>query len=73
MKLLVIICGHELSSEHIPNIQTLHQSISQDTEVEYCGISNHNDFINYEHIISFRYKIVNESRQFMKICDFITN
>lgn len=74
MKILVIICGHEMSREHIPNIQILHQYMSQDnTQVEYCGISNSNDFINYEHIISFRYKIINESRQFMKVCDFITN
>ena len=74
MKILVIICGHEMSLEHIPNIEILHQYISQDNiDVEYCGISNNNDFINYEHIISFRYKIINESRQFMKVCDFITN
>jgi len=74
MKILVIICGHELSSEYIPNIEILHQYISKDNrEVEYCGISNNNDFINYEHIISFQYKIINESRQFMKVCDFITN
>ena len=74
MKILVIICSDKMSQEHIPNIEILHQYLSQDdTEVEYCGISNNNDFINYEHIISFRYKMINESRQFMKVCDFITN
>ncbi len=44
-----------------------------DMEVDYCGISNNDDFHNYESIIPFKYKIVNTKRQFSKICDFITD
>jgi hypothetical protein len=42
-------------------------------EVDYCGISNQDDFHNYETIISFKYKIINMKYQFSKICDFITD
>jgi hypothetical protein len=40
--------------------------------VDYCGISNTNDFHNYESIIPFKYKIINTKRQLSKVCDFIT-
>ena len=43
-----------------------------DITVEYCGISNQDDFHNYENIISWKYKIINTKLQFSKICDFIT-
>jgi len=42
-------------------------------DVDYCGISNNNDFHNYEVIIQFKYKIINTKMQFSKICDFITD
>jgi hypothetical protein len=41
-------------------------------EVDYSGISNQDDFHNYESIISFKYKTINTKYQFSKICDFIT-
>jgi hypothetical protein len=43
------------------------------TIVDYCGISNIDDFNNFENIISFKYKIINTKRQFSKICDFISD
>jgi len=56
------------------NIQLLNDYMKlQDMEVDYCGISNQDDFHNYENIISFKYKIVNPKLQFSKICDFITD
>jgi hypothetical protein len=42
-------------------------------EVEYCGISNQDDFHNYESIIQYKYKIINTKRQFSKLSDFITD
>ena len=42
-------------------------------DVEYCGISNQDDFHNYESLISFKYKIINTKRQFTKVSDFITD
>jgi hypothetical protein len=44
-----------------------------DMEVDYCGISNQNDFDVYENIIQFKYKIINTNYQFSKVCDFITD
>lgn len=41
-------------------------------EIDYCGISNQNDFDIYDTIIQFKYKIINTNRQLSKICDFIT-
>jgi len=44
-----------------------------DIEVNYCGISNQDDFGNYETIINFKYKIINPKYQLSKLCDFITD
>jgi hypothetical protein len=44
-----------------------------DIEVDYCGISNQNDFYVFESIITFKYKIINTKKQLSKICDFITD
>ena len=74
MKLLIIICSHNLDLKWSNNIQILNDYMKlQDMEVDYCGISNQDDFHNYENIISFKYKIVNTQLQFSKICDFITD
>jgi hypothetical protein len=40
--------------------------------VDYCGISNQDDFSNYESLITFKYKSVDTSFQFSKICRFIS-
>jgi hypothetical protein len=42
-------------------------------EIDYCGISNSNDFHVFENIIQFKYKIINTKMQLSKICDFITD
>ena len=72
MKLLIIICGHELNIKWCDNIRILNNYMKE-IDVTYCGISNENDFHNYEDIITFKYKIINTKRQMSKICDFITD
>ena len=73
MKLLVIIISHDFSKKWRNNIAVLHNYMQQITpNVYYAGISSTNEFYNYEDIISFQYKIINQKRQFSKICDFIT-
>jgi len=73
MRLLVIICSHEMNKSDLNNIVKFNNYlISQNIKVDYCGISNQDDFNNYEYIISFKYKIINKKKQFSKICDFIT-
>jgi hypothetical protein len=74
MKLLVIISSHEMRIEYYENIQILHDYMkSLYIEVDYCGISNQDDFSNYEHILQFKFKIINRNQQLSKICDFITD
>jgi hypothetical protein len=74
MKLLVMISSHALSVALSDNIKILNNYVKLlDMEVDYCGISNQDDFHNYENIITFKYKIINTKFQFSKICDFITD
>jgi len=73
MKLLIIISAAELSEKWCDNIKILNNYMQNNNmEIEYCGISNQDDFHNYETIIQFKYKIINTKLQFSKICDFIT-
>jgi hypothetical protein len=72
MKLLVILCSHEFNIKYSNNIKILHDYMSM-LDVEYCGISNQDDFGNYETIINFKYKIINPKYQLSKLCDFITD
>lgn len=73
-KLLIIICSHTLDIKYIDNIKILNDYTKLlNMEIDYCGISSNDDFHNYETIISFKYKIVNSSLQFSKLCDFITD
>jgi hypothetical protein len=70
-KLLVILCSDEMNKKWSNNIEILKNYMKRlKIEVDYCGISNQNDFDNYE--INYKYKIINTKRQFSKICDFIT-
>ena len=72
MKLLIIICSHEFNQTWFDNIEILKKYVNMlDMEVDYCGISNQNDFDNYN--LSYRYKIINQKPQFSKLCDFITD
>ena len=72
--LLIIICSHELNNIWIDNIKILDNYMKlQNINVDYCGISNQDDFDNYKDIINFKYKIINNNQQFSKICDFITD
>lgn len=73
LKLLVIVCSRDFDSRWCDNIAILSDYMKKlDMQVDYCGISNQDDFINYESIITFKYKIINTKKQFSKICDFIT-
>jgi hypothetical protein len=73
MKILVIICSHEMHIDHLPNIQLIKDYMEQDNRVvDYCGLSSKDDFINYESLIKFKYTMVNTKRQMTKVCDFIT-
>jgi hypothetical protein len=73
MKILVIICSYEMSTEHIANIQIIKDYMAQDNRVvDYCGLSSKDDFSNYESLIKFKYTMVNTKRQMTKVCDFIT-
>ena len=73
MKLLVIITSYQFSQIYIQNIITLNTLLHNKPEdtIDYVGISSQNDFHNYEGIITFKYKIINQRKQFSKICDFI--
>lgn len=75
MKLLVMICSHEMDPEYSENIAILHNYLMQtpDLNVEYCGISGRDDFSNYESHINFKYKVITQKQQFTKICDFISD
>ena len=75
MKILIILCSHEFNINNCDNVTRLNNFLVSlpGAIVEYCGISNTNDFHNYESIISFKYKVVNTKKQFNKICDFITD
>jgi hypothetical protein len=71
MKLLVILCSHEMDTKWKNNIEILKKYMDQlEIEVDYCGISNQDDFDNYE--INYKFKIINTKRQISKICDFIS-
>jgi hypothetical protein len=74
MKILVIISSYRFSENYIKNIYTLYAYLQTlpDTIIDYVGISSQNDFHTYENIIKFKYKIINQRKQFSKICDFIT-
>jgi len=70
MKILIIISSHELNVEYLPNIKILNDYF-KNYQTDYCGISNNDDFHNYEDIILFKYKKINSEKQLSKICNFI--
>lgn len=76
MKILVMLAAHEMNPLYISNIEILNNYLnnnkSENNIVDYCGISNTDDFSNYESIIKFKYKIINQKRALSKVCDFIT-
>ena len=57
---------------NVDNIKIINDYLKKDNIVEYCGISNSDDFSNYESVISFKYKMINHKFQLSKMCDFIT-
>ena len=69
MRILVIIISHKLDNAHRPNIEILRHYFKG---ADFCGISNEDDFHNYEDIITFKYKMVNPKKQMSKICDFMS-
>ena len=75
MKILVIICSHEMNIINRSNIKILNDFFNKNINmsVDYCGISNYSDFDAFEDIISFKYKVINTKNQISKICDFVTS
>ena len=63
MRVLVILAAHVMLLDYCDNIRILHDYVvgQPNTYVEYCGISNKDDFSNYESILSFRYKVLKDS------------
>lgn len=73
MKVLVILCSHEMNRENSSNVKILNDTLlNSQIEVDYCGISNTDDFANYEDLISFKYKIIDTSLQLTKMFHFIS-
>jgi hypothetical protein len=61
MRILVLIVSHQMNILHLHNIKVLRDLLTNDTDiVDYCGISNQNDFTNYESVLKFKYKILNK-------------
>ena len=61
MSILIIIVSHEMNVKNIGNIKLLNDFMSKtNKQVDYCGISNQDDFKNFENVISFKYKIINK-------------
>ena len=77
MKILVIIVSNEFNSYYSESIKILNDYLTNNFQnqyiIDYCGISSNDDFSNYEHIIHFKYKIINNKYQLSKICDFISD
>lgn len=73
MRILVLIVSHELRKDFLSTINVLNEYlVKTNNQIDYCGISNQNDFENFESLIEFKYKIINPKRQLSKVCDFIT-
>ena len=74
MRLLIIIINHYFDKKWCDNIKCLNDFMMMNNmEIDYCGISNSNEFHVFENIIQFKYKIINTKMQLSKICDFITD
>ena len=75
IKLLVIICSKNFDTKDCENIKILNDYLLSipNIKVEYCGITHDIEYFKiFEHIITFKYKIVNTKPQLSKICDFIS-
>jgi len=70
MNVLVILCSHTFDPKWRDNIKRLGECF---VGAHFCGISNEDDFKNYEDLIEFRYKQINTKGQWSKVCDFITD
>jgi hypothetical protein len=73
MKVLIIIASHEFNIQNLEYIESLnnYMKLLNCEILDYAGISNNNDFENYESVIHFKYKIINTKLQLCKITDFI--
>jgi len=73
MRILVIISSYKMHKSLASNIMIFNEFIKKTGYiVDYAGISSEDDFINYEDIITFKYKMINTKKQLDKICDFIS-
>jgi hypothetical protein len=70
-KVLVMIVGHEMNKNFLPNIVIL-RDYMKEYDTDYAVISNSDDFANFEGTIPIKYKEVNPKRQIGKIFDFIS-
>ena len=74
MKILFILVSNIMDPAFINNISHFSefiQNFSHIHSIDVAAISSFDDFHNYEHIISFKYKIVNPYLQLYKVCDFL--
>ena len=75
MKILFILVSNIMDPAFINNISHFSefiQNFSHIHSIDVAAISSFDDFHNYEHIISFKYKIVNPYLQLSKVCDFFS-
>jgi hypothetical protein len=73
MKILVLISYKEMTDLNIfQELCDYFKTYEKDHTIDYCAISGTDDFSNYEHIRSFKYKYVSSKHQLSKICDFIS-
>jgi hypothetical protein len=70
-KVLVMIVGHEMNKNFVPNIVIL-RDFMKDYETDYAVISSSDDFAHFEGTIPMKYKEVNPKRQVAKIFEFIS-
>ena len=74
MKVLVIICSHDMDPKYLPNLIILNDYLinnNTDINVDYAGVLSTDNFHSYESAITFKYKLINPEQQFTKISDFI--
>jgi hypothetical protein len=71
MKLLVILATNKMDIHLKRNIIRLDFLLRDEGhDVDYAGISSIDDFSNYEDIIQFKYKEIDQKFQLTKICNF---
>jgi hypothetical protein len=76
MRILIILAGHEMSSDFLHKIRKLADYVEllrNSTEVDIACISSFDDFSDYDRLLNFKYKVVNPKKQLSKVCDFLSS